>query len=370
MIWCSKCVLPSTRPNIIIDADGVCNACKYHKSKNDTKDWSKKKSELKKIFEKVKKKSKNNYDCLVPVSGGKDSTWQVLECLKYGLRVLAFTYKSPARSKLGTKNLENLISLGVDHIDYTIDPKVEAYLTLKALRAKGATGIPMHMIIFNMSKRIAQNFNIPLVVWGENLAAEYGTIKLNEIKDTMDKKWIRNFGVLNNTNANFWKDSFLTDKKMSAFKEPKESKKTQSIFLGEYIKWDPKKVAIIAKKNGFNYSTYSKIGIYNYADIDCDFISIHHYLKWFKFGFTRVFDNLSIEIRNERIERKKAISIIKKMMRKIEPKSDIKKFCEYTNISNIEFNKIIEKFRNKSIWVKKNNKWKIKNFIIDNYNWQ
>tara|TARA_B110000967_G_C18736568_1_gene485404 strand:- start:140 stop:997 length:858 start_codon:yes stop_codon:yes gene_type:complete len=282
---------------------------------------------------------------------------------------LAVTYKTPGRNEYGKKNLENLIKLGVDHIDYSINPKVEAYFTLKTLKIKGATAIPMHMTMFSMPLKIAQNFNIPLVVWGENSAAEYGTKNPKEIKDIMDKKWIKNFGVLNQTNTNFWKDSFLNDKKMIAFEESKSSKKTESIFLGEYLKWDPKKMLKIAKKNGFTHPRYSKTGIYNYADIDCDFISIHHYLKWFKFGFTRVFDNLSIEIRNKRIDRKKAISIIKKKMKDIEPKSDIKKFCKYTNISNREFTKIIEKFRNKLIWEKKNNKWKIKNFIIRKYHW-
>ena len=369
MKWCSKCVLPSTRPNLSIGADGVCNACKYHKTRNKFKNWRKKKNELKKIFERAKKTSKNNYDCLIPVSGGKDSTWQVMECLRHKMTPLAVTYKTPGRNDYGKKNLENLIKLGVDHIDYSINPKVEAYFTLKTLRVKGTTAIPMHMTMFSMPLKIAKNFNIPLVVWGENSAAEYGTKKPKEIKDTMDKKWIKNFGVLNHTDANFWKDSFLDDKKMIAFEETKSNRKTQSIFLGEYLKWDPKKILKISKKNGFTYPRYSKTGIYNYADIDCDFISLHHYLKWFKFGFTRVFDNLSIEIRNKRIDRKKAISIIKKKMKNIEPKSDIKKFCKYTNITNKEFIKIIEKFRNKQIWKKRNSKWQLKNFIIKNYVW-
>jgi N-acetyl sugar amidotransferase len=367
--WCNECVIPSTRPNIIIGLDGVCNACRYHKIKSAVIDWKKKKIKLKKIFLGAKKKSKNNYDCLIPVSGGKDSTWQVLECLKYKMTPLAVTYKTPGRNQYGKKNLQNLIKLGVDHIDFTINPKVEAYFTLKTLKKNGSSAIPMHMTIFNMPLKIAKSFNIPLIIWGENSAAEYGTKKIKEIKEKMDKKWINNFGTIDNTNASFWKDSFLNDKKMIAYEETKSINKVQSIFLGEFLKWDPKRILKISKKNGFITPKVSKTGFYNYADIDCDFISIHHYLKWFKFGFTRVFDNLSIEIRNKRISRKKAISIIKKKMKSIEPKSDIKKFCKYVNISYGEFTRIIEKFRNKQIWVKKNNKWRIKNFIIKNYDW-
>ena len=91
--WCKNCVLPDTRPNLFISKDGTCNACKLHKVRKNI-DWKKQKKKLIKIFQKAKKTSKNNYDCLIPVSGGKDSTWQVLECLKYGLTPLTLTYKN------------------------------------------------------------------------------------------------------------------------------------------------------------------------------------------------------------------------------------------------------------------------------------
>ena len=123
------------------------------------------------------------------------------------------------------------------------------------------------------------------------------------------------------------------------------------------------------KKAGFKESKKAKTGLYNFADLDDDFISIHHYLKWYKFGFTRLFDNLSIEIRNKRLNRSKAIKIILKNKAK-RPENDIKKFCRFTNISISEFNKNLEKFRNKSIWKKdKKGKWFIKNFLSQQYSW-
>ena len=371
MIWCKKCVLPSTRPNLFIDKkDGICNACKFHQ-KRKKKYWNKKIIELKKIFFKAKIKSKNNYDCVIPVSGGKDSTWIVLTCLKYGLTPLAVTYHTPGRNNIGRLNLKNLVSLGVDHIDYTINPKVESYLILKTLKKKGSTAIPMHMGIFNIPLKIAKKFNIPLVVWGENSAAEYGAKKNFSIDPIMSKQWREKFGALNQTNHNFWEDSFLTKKKMIPFiNERLGEKKIKSIFLGEYIKWDPVKILKIVKNHGFVSSPKVKTGIYNFADIDCNFISIHHYLKWLKFGFTRTFDNLSIEIRNNRITRKKALEVIRKHNSQIEPLDDIKNFCKFTGISIKKFKNITEKFRNKSIWIKKNNKWQIKNFIINNYSWK
>ena len=105
-------------------------------------------------------------------------------------------------------------------------------------------------------------------------------------------------------------------------------------------------------------------------ELDDDFISIHHYLKWYKFGFTRLFDNLSIEIRNKRISRSKAIALIRKYKAE-KPSNDIKLFCKFVNISIKQFNLIINKFRNKNIWYKNSKKkWVIKDFITNKYVWE
>jgi hypothetical protein len=114
------------------------------------------------------------YDCVIPVSGGKDSTWQVVKCLEYGLNPLAVTWKTPARTEVGAQNLANLVALGVDHIDYQINPKVERRFMLKALERFGSTAVPMHMALFSIPLTVAVRFEIPLVVWGENSALEYG----------------------------------------------------------------------------------------------------------------------------------------------------------------------------------------------------
>ena len=140
--------------------------------------------------------------------------------------------------------------------------------------------------------------------------------------------------------------------------------------MGYFFNWDPTITYKNAKRSGFNsLKSGPKTGIYNFADIDDDFISIHHWLKWYKFGFTRIFDNLSIEIRNKRMTRERAINIISKSSPN-PPINDIKKFCKYINISKKEFFRIIEKFRNKKIWKKSKSGWFIKNFMIKNYHWQ
>ena len=124
--YCNTCILPNTRPNIQFDAEGRCNGATLDNKRNIN--WVKREGDFQKLV--LETKSKNRiYDCVIPVSGGKDSTWQVIKALEYGLRPLCVTWKTPVRTKLGEANLNNLVSLGVNHIDFTINPNVEKTFT-------------------------------------------------------------------------------------------------------------------------------------------------------------------------------------------------------------------------------------------------
>ncbi len=371
LIWCKNCLLPNSRPNLIIENNGNCSACNNFKRKKKI-NWIKKKHEFTKLVKNIKKKNLR-YDCIIPVSGGKDSTWQTIKCLEYGLNPLAVTWRAPQRTKIGQYNLENLISLGVDHIDWTVNPKIENSLTLESFKKYGTIAIPMHLAIFNIPVMVASYFRIPYVMWGENSAVEYGNINKNDNQKVLNEKWYSNYSVTHNTTAKNWVSKKLTKNKMSSYfnyqSYEKDNFKPESIFLGYFFKWDPKKTYKISKKFGFKEGKKARTGYYNFADIDDYFISIHHWLKWYKFGFTRIFDNLSLEIRNKRISKNKALKIIKTDGLK-PPMRDIKKFCSYCGISTIKFFQIAEKFRNKNIWKKnKYNRFYIKDFLIDDWKW-
>lgn len=371
MKYCQKCILPDTRPNLVIGNDGICNACKSHGTKSDI-DWGKRELAFQDVVENAKRHSKG-YDCLIPVSGGKDSTWQVVKCLEYGLNPLAVTWKSPARTDIGADNLKNLLSLGVDHIDYQVNPKVEKKFLKRSLLRYGATAIPMHMAIFNIPLKIAAKFDIPLVVWGENSAFEYGGKEDERLGFRLDKNWFKKFGVTHGTTAQDWISANLSVKELTPYwgisDEEMDNKGVLAIFLGYYFRWDPATSLAVAIKNGFKARDEGpKTGYYNYADIDDDFISIHHWLKWYKFGFTRLFDNLSIEIRNDRMTRNEAIKIVAERGDGT-PQEDIDKFCRFIDITRESFFTIIERFRNKDIWCIKNGKWMIRDYLIEDWKW-
>ncbi|MBI5032988.1 MAG: N-acetyl sugar amidotransferase [Chloroflexi bacterium] len=372
MKYCRKCVLPDTRPGLVFNADGVCSACAGQLEKKYSIDWEKRQRDFESIVAETQQRQRG-YDCIVPVSGGKDSTWQVVKCLEYGLRILAVTWKTPGRTGLGQQNLDNLVRLGVDHIDYTINPVVERRFMYKTLARVGDTALPMHMALYAIPLRIAVSFNIPLVVWGESPHMEYGGAEDERKINSLDREWFKRHNILQGTSAEDWIGDDLSAKDLEAYFLPSDeafrSARIRSIFLGYYFPWDPETSLRIALANGFQVRAEGpKVGYYNYADIDCDFISIHHYFKWLKFGFTRLFDNLSVEIRNERLTRDQAIEIFARMGDQT-PHDDIRKLCEFLQITQEHFWAIAERFRNPKVWLRRNGKWVIEDFIIPNWQW-
>ena len=371
MKYCQNCILPDSRPNLSINSDGLCTACTSSKEKPFV-DWQHREKMFRELVGNIKAQN-NVYDCVIPVSGGKDSTWQVMKALEYGLRPLCVTWRTPARSSLGQKNLDNLISLGVDHIDLSINPRVEKAFTLKALKRFGSPVIPMHMAIHALPMQIAIEKNIPLILWGENSAVEYGgdDKKLKGMDITRD--WLMKYGVTHGTTSLDWVDQDISLNDLAPYHWPDEdqlkAQNVRAVFLGQYFSWDPETTVNIAKNFGFQVAEEAIVGIYNFADVDDAFLmSIHHWLKWYKFGFTRTWDNLSIEIRAGRLTRSEALEKIKSIGHET-PVKEIEMFCAYVGITKNEFFQIIETFRNNDIWKKNQGIWHIPDFLIDNWAW-
>ena len=375
MRWCSRCVLPDSRPNLRIGADGVCNACRSHASRPSI-DWAGRREQLIDVTRAAKERARaNGYDCVIPVSGGKDSTWQTIKCLELGLKPLAVTWRTPARTEIGRRNLENLVALGVDHIDWQISPSVEARFMVKAFERFGSTAIPMHLALFSIPLRVAAAFDIPLVVWGENSAFEYGAAADAHTGFELNAEWLRTYGVTHGTTAADWVDGDLSSKDLAAYVAPSPDELqragTRAIFLGYYLPWDPETTRAVAEAHGFRAdSTGPRTGYYDFADIDDDFISIHHWMKWYKFGFTRLFDNLSLEIRNGRISRERATEIIARTG-DITPFGDISRFCRFAGISEARFFEIAERFRNTTVWARRpDGTWWIPEFLLPQWQWE
>ena len=261
MKYCTRCVMPDSRPTTRLDAAGVCNACLTHAQKN-TIDWPGRERAFRDVVRRARERS-SNYDCVIPVSGGKDGTWQVVRCLEYGLTPLAVTWKAPSRTAIGWRNLTNLIGLGVDHIDYQVSPRTERKFLYQALVRYGATAIPMHMAMFNIPLSIAVRFRIPLVVWGENSAFEYGSVEDAHQDCRLDPAWLRHYGVTYGTSAVDWISADLTMRDLTPYMGPDEGElaaaDVAAVFLGYYFPWDPEAKLFKGEKVWFHWEGFAPL---------------------------------------------------------------------------------------------------------------
>jgi N-acetyl sugar amidotransferase len=328
---------------------------------------------LRELVSEAKSRARGTYDCIVPVSGGKDSWYQVAVAKKeLGLSVLTVTWKTPGRTELGQRNLDALVeNLGVDHIDFTISPDVERRFMIAAFEEKGATAIPMHLAIFSIPFRMAVQFRVPLVLWGENPQLEFGGNEKEQLSTVLDEDWVRKHGVNNNTGVEDWiGHQGLSEADLLSYRMPGTVDfAPKSIFLGAFRRWNSFENARIAQSLGFCEADQSKVGTWSFADIDCHFIAIHHFLKWYKFGMTRAFDNLSVQIREGQIGREDAIRKLGEVGVQI-PTDDIARFCRFAGRSTDWFWQTVETFRNTAIWKRDAaGVWTIPGFIAEDWLW-
>jgi hypothetical protein len=232
----------------------------------------------------------------------------------------------------------------------------------------------MHLAIFNIPPTLATRMRIPLVMWGENSAFEYGAASDAHTGFRLDTAWLKTYGVTHGTTAADWVDADLSAKDLAAYFGPSPSELedagVRAIFLGYYLPWDPDETRRVAEAHGFRADARGpRTGFYDFADIDDDFISIHHWMKWYKFGFTRLFDNLSLEIRNGRMTRERAIDIVREVGDQT-PRVDIAKFCAFARCSEAQFFETAARFINRAIWQRRpDGTWWMPGFLIDDWNW-
>ncbi len=359
MKYCKKCIMPTSRPGIVLDENGMCGGCLGFKEKKEEINWAARGKELDKILDNFR--GKCGYDCLIPVSGGKDSTWQVYSMLQRGMKPLAITIKCQYRTELGQRNLDNLINLGVDHIDFTVNPKIDSNFMLKTFEQNGNPSLVEHLIMWSTIINTALRYDINLIVWAENSALEYGGSKDDRNKFRMDYDWIKKYGVTNGTVAEDWVDENLTLKDLESYRLPVESKLNEAgienLFLGMYMEWEPEDIAKKSQTVGFEWAENPVLGLHPFVGVDCDFRVVHHFMKWYKFGVTKLWDNLAIEIREGRMSRQEAVSFLKNNTEPV-PNKEIESFCAYLKISKERFFEIAESHRNLDIWKKDtNNNW-------------
>ncbi len=353
--------MPDSKPDLSLDGDGVCSACKSFELRKEI-DWEQRHKELLKILDRYRSSNTSNWDCIVPVSGGKDSTYQVVRMLQLGLNPLCVTSSTCDLSLIGRKNIENLKRLGVDCFEFSPNPLVRAKLNRIGLLQVGDISWPEHVGIFTIPVRVAVQFNVPLIVWGENSQNEYGGPAAAAENNILSRRWLEEFGgLLGMRVSDLMGQEGLQARDLLPYTYPADEDLQRvgvtGLFLGHYIPWDGLSNALIAQSNGF--TTYHKVvegSMVNYENLDNHQTGIHDYFKFLKFGFGRATDLACLHIRRGRLSRLDGIDAVKRLDGQFPWEylgKSLERVLEPLDIGVQEFNNICDQFTNKKIFKRK-----------------
>lgn len=355
--YCTRCVMPDTKPDLYLDEEGVCNACRaYERRKNI--DWEQRKRELYTILDRYSGRG-SNWDCIVPVSGGKDSTYQVIRMLQLGLNPLCVNATTCDLSEIGRKNIENIKRLGVDLVEFSPNPIIRAKLNRIGLTEVGDISWPEHVAIFTIPVRAAVQFNVPLIIWGENPQDEYGGPAIATQSNILTRRWLEEFGGLLGLRVSDLSSTYGIDPKhLLPYQYPSNEELQRvgvtGIFLGYYLPWDGLSNALIAQAHGLTTLDRAVEGsMVSYENLDNYQTGIHDYFKFLKFGFSRATDIACLHVRRNRITRQDALEIVRKRDGKFpwtylgKPLAEI---LEPLDMTVDEFIKVCDRFTNKKIF--------------------
>jgi N-acetyl sugar amidotransferase len=355
--YCVRCVMPSTKPDLHIDEGGVCNACRAYENRKHV-DWDVRKRELLSLLDKYRSGG-GNWDCVVPVSGGKDSTYQVIRMLQLGLNPLCVTSSTCDLSPIGRKNIENLKRLGVDHTEFSPNPLIRARINRIALTEVGDIAWPEHVGIFTIPIRAAVQFNVPLVVWGENSQNEYGGPAAAAEGNVLTRRWLEEFGGLLGMRVSDLSETYGIPKhQLLPYQYPDDAELQRvgvtGLFLGHYLPWDGLSNVLISQANGFtSFSGPVEGSMVNYENLDNHQHGIHDYFKFLKFGFSRATDIACLHVRRGRITRQDALEIVKARDGKFPWTylgKSLQDILEPLDMSVAEFIKVCDRFTNKKLF--------------------
>ena len=367
MIYCKKCVYPKSAVNLIIDNEGVCSSCRSFEQFDKISDeyWLERKNKLIKHFEENKKINNSNYDCLIPVSGGKDSYFQTHIIVKeLGLKPLLMTYHGNNFLPEGDFNRDMMRhNFDADHIVWGPSVDVLKKLNRIAFKIMGDMNWQNHCGIYTAPVSIAVKFKIPIIIWGEvdwDVSGMFSPDDFVEFSARMrHEHGLRGFEWNNFLNDE--KDK-LNEKDMVWAKYPSDAEiiklGLKGLYIGNFLKWDP------------NTHSQLMIDLYGWKKAEKPFErtyrlvsnlddryenGIHDLMKFVKFGYGRASDHASKDIRTGYISREKGISYVLKHDHIVS--SDLEYWLNYVDMSVDEFWKIADTFRDHRVWWIENNSW-------------
>ena len=350
---CNGCGLPETYETIEYDAQGVCNICHQSEFKRENINWDDRKEQLGALIE--EHRGKYEYDCIVPFSGGKDSTFTLLYLMReYAIKPLVVQFNHGfMREQLKQNNERTFKKLGVDVLSFTPNWKVVKRLMLEALVRKGDFCWHCHTGIFSYPMHVALKFNTPLILWGEPSTEytayfDYRDDEIEAVDETRFNRFV-NLGITAEDMAGMISRDFdLDPRDLTPYTFPKlrdlKRLNVKSVCLGSFIPWDVRKqVAQIEKELGWQGDQVEGMpwDEYPYEKIECYMQGMRDYIKYLKRGYGRVTQMTALDLRNGQVSKDKADELIADYEGRKPPSLEV--FLDYLQLTESEFNDIVTK---------------------------
>ena len=366
--FCKKCLMPDSRPRIVFNEKGICNACITAEEKRKI-NWKEREKEFVSLIDKFRSKN-NDYDCVVPWSGGKDSS-SIAHKLKhkYGLNPLLVTFSPLIPNDIGNYNREELINNGFDHLFFRPDQKISKQLARRFFIERGNPKVHWDAGINAIPVQAAVQNNIKLIFYAEHGESEYGGKVLSEehkkIRDYTEviehqigddpQNWINDEISLNQLKPYIYPDVEIIEKKQ-----------IKVLYFSYFFKWDMHSNYLYIKDK-INFKTLVNdrtTGTFtNYDSLDDKIDDLYYYMQYIKFGFGRCIRDASRHIQNNHLTREKGLDYVKKYDGEF-PTRHLRDTLNYLEMTQKEFDSIVDKHRNDEIWKKKNGKWVLRNTVI------
>lgn len=364
--FCKYCLTPNSRPRVVFDGEGVCNACRNAEEKNKT-DWESRKHEFLRLIEPMRARSDAQYDCVVPWSGGKDSS-AIAHKLKFefGLNPLLVTYSPMIPNEIGHHNREEMVQLGFDHLFFRANQKALRYLAKRFFIERGNPKVAWDAGINSVPVQVAVKYKIPVVFYAEHGESEYGGRVLSE-----EHRRTRDFTeIIENyvgDDPRNWVDDSISEKDLNAYVYPSPAQVAsvgvKAYYFAYFFRWSmyenyqyiKDKIDFRTNEKGRTDCTFT-----NYDSLDDKIDNLYYYMQFIKFGFGRAVRDASRLIQNGHMTREEGLRLAHKY-------DD--EFCyehfdevlEYLDLTTDEFSKIVDQHRNPEIWKKNGPSWTLRN---------
>lgn len=357
MRYCNKCVMPDSRPGIRFNEDGVCQACLNYE-RRQTVDWDQRFEELRRLCDNHKKRSANGYDCLIAVSGGKDSHFQThVMKEKMGMNPLLVTVEDNfPMTDAGRHNLQNISeAFGCDIISLKPNIRAQQKVTRITFEKYAKPTWYIDRLIYTYPLHMAVKFAIPLVVYGENISFEYGGLDDEETPSAKDQ--IHN-GVASEIPFEELMGDGVTENDLALLKAPDVASlnavSLEPVYLSYFVPWSSYRNYLFAKKRGFRDLSKEWIRshhIENFDQVDSRAYLIHPWLKYPKFGHATATDYASRLIRYGMLTRDEAVALVAKHDHDLDPLA-LQDFLAFTGYSVAQFWEIVDGFYNTDLFRK------------------